>query len=261
MDEKVYWYEALALLILYCVYILVMIFNSKIQSWVYSKSDLIAKTNLIEKDQFDINSYETMKNSTTMEMNKIPTSHTVCDNFDAQSQRDELDKQFDTNDFVENYSPFKLPTSELSLTEKIKFYICWPLLAILFLTVPDCRKTYWQKYFLLTFTMSLVWLSLFSYIMVWMITVIGYTFMIPDTIMGITFIAFGASVPDALSSLLVAKNGQGDMAVSNAIGSNVFDILVCLGIPWLVGSLTIPESYIVVKSKGKFFKLPLLYHK
>ena len=49
--------------------------------------------------------------------------------------------------------------------------------------------------------MSLVWLSLFSYIMVWMITIIGYTFLIPDTIMGITLIAFGASVPDALSKI------------------------------------------------------------
>ena len=91
----------------------------------------------------------------------------------------------------------------------------------------------------------------------------------------ITLIAFGASVPDALSSLLVAKNGkfelewrqmeemfkqslwfvtgQGDMAVSNAIGSNVFDILICLGIPWLVRCLTIDKAdHINVKSKGKY---------
>ena len=36
----------------------------------------------------------------------------------------------------------------------------------------------------------------------------------------------GTSVPDAYTSLHVAKMGQGDMAVSNSIGSNVFDILV-----------------------------------
>jgi Ca2+/Na+ antiporter len=45
------------------------------------------------------------------------------------------------------------------------------------------------------------------------------------------FIA-GVSVPDALSSIAVIKEGYGDMAVSNAVGSNVFDILVCLGLPW-----------------------------
>jgi Ca2+/Na+ antiporter len=42
----------------------------------------------------------------------------------------------------------------------------------------------------------------------------------------------GVSVPDALSSIAVIKEGYGDMAVSNAVGSNVFDILVCLGLPW-----------------------------
>ena len=40
---------------------------------------------------------------------------------------------------------------------------------------------------------------------------------------------FSYSVPDALSGIAVVKEGHGDMAVSNAIGSNVFDILVCLG--------------------------------
>ena len=30
------------------------------------------------------------------------------------------------------------------------------------------------------------------------------------------------------------STGLGDMAVSNAVGSNVFDILICLGIPWLI---------------------------
>lgn len=40
------------------------------------------------------------------------------------------------------------------------------------------------------------------------------------------------------------------MAISNAIGSNVFDILICLGVPWLIRSLTMKESYIVVRSRG-----------
>lgn len=68
--------------------------------------------------------------------------------------------------------------------------------------------------------------------MVWMITIIGFTLGIPDTVMGLTFVAAGVSVPDALSSIAVIKEGYGDMAVSNAVGSNVFDILVCLGLPW-----------------------------
>ena len=40
-----------------------------------------------------------------------------------------------------------------------------------------------------------------------------------------------------MSSVLVARDGYGDMAVSNAIGSNVFDIDLGLGFPFLISSL------------------------
>lgn len=69
--------------------------------------------------------------------------------------------------------------------------------------------------------------------------------------MGLTFVAAGVSVPDALSSIAVIKEGYGDMAVSNAVGSNVFDILVCLGLPWFLKTTIIsPGAQIKVISKG-----------
>ena len=43
-----------------------------------------------------------------------------------------------------------------------------------------------------------------------MITVIGFTLGIPDTVMGLTFIAAGVSVPDALSGIAVVREGQRD---------------------------------------------------
>ena len=39
---------------------------------------------------------------------------------------------------------------------------------------------------------------------------------------------------DLLSSLIVARQGEGDMAVSSSIGSNIFDILVGLPLPWIL---------------------------
>jgi Ca2+/Na+ antiporter len=53
--------------------------------------------------------------------------------------------------------------------------------------------------------------------------------------MALLFLAAGTSIPDALSSIAVAKQGEGDMAVCNALGSNVFDILLGLGVPWTLG--------------------------
>ncbi|KAB7500289.1 putative sodium/potassium/calcium exchanger, partial [Armadillidium nasatum] len=78
-----------------------------------------------------------------------------------------------------------------------------------------------------------------------------FTMGIPDTVMGLTLIAVGVSVPDALSSLCVVKQGFGDMAVSNAIGSNVFDILICLGLPWFIKTAMVdPGSIVPVESRG-----------
>lgn len=62
--------------------------------------------------------------------------------------------------------------------------------------------------FLATFLISIIWIALFSYLMVWMVTLIGYTFGIPDAILGITLLAAGTSVPDAYASLHVAKLGK-----------------------------------------------------
>jgi len=50
----------------------------------------------------------------------------------------------------------------------------------------------------------------------------------------VTFIAAGTSIPDLLTSVIVARQGHGDMAVSSSIGSNIFDILVGLPLPWFI---------------------------
>jgi sodium/potassium/calcium exchanger 2 len=52
--------------------------------------------------------------------------------------------------------------------------------------------------------------------------------------MGLTILAAGTSVPDLLSSVIVAKQGLGDMAVSSSIGSNIFDVAFGLPVPWLL---------------------------
>jgi Ca2+/Na+ antiporter len=70
--------------------------------------------------------------------------------------------------------------------------------------------------------MAIVWLCLLTYLMVWMVTIIGFTFGIPDSVMGITFLAAGSSVPDALSSVLVVR--QGKIRIENcACRKNLFN--------------------------------------
>lgn len=102
-------------------------------------------------------------------------------------------------------------------------------------TVPDCRR--WPRMFPLTFIMAVVWIGLLSYLCAWMVTVIGYTLNIPDSVSGLTILAAGISVPEIITTVLIVKMGFGNMAFSNLIGSNIFDILFCLGLPWLVKTL------------------------
>eukprot|EP00959_Pyramimonas_sp_CCMP1952_P044146 922770-Pyramimonas_sp.AAC.1 len=69
--------------------------------------------------------------------------------------------------------------------------------------------------------------------------------------MSVLVLAAGTSIPDMFGSLAVAREGQGDMAVSNAIGSNVFDILLGLGLPWFIMILWRGEDIEV--EKGDLF--------
>ncbi|CAM5151856.1 unnamed protein product [Natator depressus] len=156
----------------------------------------------------------------------------------------------------DNASPFSPPDGKMN---KVKWIFTWPLLFLLFCTIPNCSKPRWENFFMLTFILSTLWIALFSYFMVWMVTIIGYTLGIPDVIMGITFLAAGTSVPDCMASLIVARQGLGDMAVSNTIGSNVFDILVGLGVPWGMQTMLINYgSTVKINSKGLVYSVLLL---
>lgn len=73
--------------------------------------------------------------------------------------------------------------------------------------------------------------------MIWWSNVIGDLAGVPPQIMGLTVLAAGTSVPDLLSSVIVAMQGKGDMAVSSSIGSNIFDVLVGLPVPWFFYSI------------------------
>lgn len=103
--------------------------------------------------------------------------------------------------------------------------------------IVDCSRDEKAHLWWLTFLVSILLISGISYLMVEAARLAGCLIGIPATAMGLTVLAAGTSVPDALASVSVARGGAGDMAVSNAIGSNVFDILLGLGFPWFIGDL------------------------
>ena len=57
---------------------------------------------------------------------------------------------------------------------------------------------------------------------------------VSPAVIGLTVLAVGTSVPDLLSSVIVARKGYTEMAVTNSLGSNIFDILFGLGFPYAI---------------------------
>jgi Ca2+/Na+ antiporter len=88
--------------------------------------------------------------------------------------------------------------------------------------------------FVRAFVVSIVMISVLSWVLVESGIAFASAIGVPPVIVALTILAGGTSVPDMISSIVVARQGRGDMAVANAIGSNVFDILVGLGLPWMI---------------------------
>lgn len=57
--------------------------------------------------------------------------------------------------------------------ERASWLVKLPLVALHHFTTPDCRRERFRRWYLVTFIMSMLWIAAYSYIMVWMITVIG----------------------------------------------------------------------------------------
>jgi cation:H+ antiporter len=71
---------------------------------------------------------------------------------------------------------------------------------------------------------------------------IAKRFHIPEMIIGLTIVAMGTSLPELSVSFISALNGQSDMSIANAIGSNIFNVLMILGVSAFIKTLPIKES-------------------
>lgn len=90
---------------------------------------------------------------------------------------------------------------------------------------------------------------------------------VSDLVIGLTVVAFGTSTPELFVNLLAAFKGTADIAVGNILGSNIFNILLILGICALIHPLSvtrgtiwkeIPFSLLAVIVLGVMVNDPLL---
>ncbi|XP_053860195.1 sodium/potassium/calcium exchanger 2 isoform X3 [Vidua macroura] len=143
--------------------------------------------------------------------------------------------------------------------KQVTYLLVLPIVFPLWATLPDVRKPTSRKFFPITFFGSISWIAFFSYLMVWWAHQVGETIGITEEIMGLTILAAGTSIPDLITSVIVARKGLGDMAVSSSVGSNIFDITVGLPLPWLLFAVVNSFAPVTVSSNGLFCAIVLLF--
>jgi len=65
---------------------------------------------------------------------------------------------------------------------------------------------------------------------------------VSEWFIGVSIVALGTSLPELASSLIAAKKGHGEMAIGNVFGSNIFNILMVIGIASSINPLSIEEK-------------------
>lgn len=155
----------------------------------------------------------------------------------------------------------ELTEPDTPLSSKVNFVVTVPL-TLLFCLIPDCRPPGQEGKAVFTLLGSIVMIACFAIVMVELAEIFGASLGIPDVVMGLTILAAGTSVPDLLSSVIVAQQGQGDMAVSSSIGSNIFDVAFGLPLPWLIFNIVAAISGcncpVQVGADGLFVSLLIL---
>ena len=74
---------------------------------------------------------------------------------------------------------------------------------------------------------------------------IAQAFQVSDRIIGITLVAVGTSLPELAGCLVAAWRNEGDIILGNVIGSNIFNVLLILGVTVLVRPLQVPLAEVV----------------
>lgn len=159
---------------------------------------------------------------------------------------------------IEGVWDFLRPPKSSTVRDWIWYILVVPLVFVMTLTIPDVTRPGMGKWCYVAFLFSICWIAGFAYLMVDWAEIVGYTVGIPSVVMGYTVLAAGTSIPDLLTSIIVARRGRGDMALSSSVGSNIFDVHVGLALPWMIYTAW-PTTPSVITVRTEFVDFDLLF--
>ncbi len=106
----------------------------------------------------------------------------------------------------------------------------------------DPDMPYWKVAIYLL--LGLIGLPMGAHLLVENATVIARTYGISETIIGLTLVAVGTSLPELATTVMAALRRQADVALGNVIGSNMFNLLAIVGIATLVGRIPVDPEFL-----------------
>ena len=85
-------------------------------------------------------------------------------------------------------------------------------------------------------------------------SLIAASFGLSETLIGLTVVAFGTSLPELVTSVVASKKGENSLALGNVIGSNIFNILMVLALsaaisPMKVDTLSVFDAVFLIVSR------------
>ncbi len=68
---------------------------------------------------------------------------------------------------------------------------------------------------------------------------------IPESVIGLTIISFGTTLPELVTGILATRRGEGDIAIGNVVGSNIFNLLFIGGVVAIINPIPVPAGGLI----------------
>lgn len=267
-DAKIQWWEALLMVLVYFTYIGFMVFNETLlgkckpmheNETEEDAAALASAAQAVMRSPGGAKVAPEELGGGNLEM--VETGSTPADGAgqagssgEQQAEAGEKKEEEEEEEDEGLFHRFALPESP---GELVFYVLSLPFLVLFTFTVPDCSHEWFtskfEKVYWVSFFMSILWIGLLCHFMVEFSLAFACICKISPIMIGLLVLAVGTSVPDAIGSMIAAREGEADMAIANAIGSNVFDVLLGLGLPWFLASWLKndpPGSPMPVKKSG-----------
>jgi cation:H+ antiporter len=119
---------------------------------------------------------------------------------------------------------------------------------------PTAQGTWWEV--IINLALVVIGLGLLLQGASWLVdgaVMLSHYLGVSELIIGLTVVAVGTSLPEIATSVVASVRGQRDIAVGNVIGSNIFNILLVLGLTAVVG----PKG-VIVSPAAMHFDIPVM---